>query len=79
MNAAGRMKRNLLPHIASSLTLLATTLPVLAAGLPVLGNIAAGSATLNTVGSTLNVNTTSARTIMNWNRFTYSAGFTSQL
>ncbi len=74
MNAASRMKNHFLTHIATGLTFIAAALPALAAGLPVLGNIAAGNATLNTVGSTLNVNTVSTRTIMNWNSFNISLG-----
>ncbi|MFM9912195.1 MAG: filamentous hemagglutinin N-terminal domain-containing protein [Methylophilaceae bacterium] len=71
MTISNRMKRHFLPHIAAGLALLAATLPALAAptDLPTGGAVAAGSAAISTVGSTMTVATASTRTVMTWNSF----------
>ncbi|MCA9212612.1 MAG: filamentous hemagglutinin N-terminal domain-containing protein [Planctomycetales bacterium] len=44
------------------------------AGLPTGGNVVAGTASLNSTGGLLNVNASTARSIVNWNSFNVGAG-----
>ncbi|HEY8967328.1 MAG TPA: filamentous hemagglutinin N-terminal domain-containing protein, partial [Candidatus Methylacidiphilales bacterium] len=68
----GTFQRRWLRSIAPALLLILAPTALLAN--PTGGSVVAGSATITTSGSTLNVNTGSAQTIINWQDFGIAAG-----